>query len=414
MQAKLTTSTIKNLQPAEKPYEVVDVELKGFLLRVQPSGRMTFYYSYRTISGQRKRAKIGRFGSSLTSQQARDIATKLAASVIEGEDVQAQKAEARRKAAEDQLRTLGAFIQNNYAPWVLASRKTGQATLDRVNTYFGEWMSLGMADISVRRVEAWRTQQLKEGRKPSTVNRHVVALRGIISKAVEWGMLDHHPLEKLKPLAIDKSPKVRFLSSDEEARLFTALGQRDAAMKAARARGNKHRAERGYPLLPSLDDNTYADRLTPLVILSLKTGVRRGEAFDLMWEEVDLANRIVTIRGDTAKSGHTRHIPLSPTAQKVLSAWAGQSGACVGRVFPADDGGRLDNVKKSWAALLKAAKIEGFRWHDMRHDFASKLVMRGVPLNTVRELCGHADHNTTLRYAHLAPDHKADAVALIG
>lgn len=67
-----------------------------------------------------------------------------------------------------------------------------------------------------------------------------------------------------------------------------------------------------------------------------------------------------------------------------------------------------------WTSILEAAAIEGFRWHDMRHDFASKLVMKGVPLNTVRELCGHADLNTTLRYAHLAPDHKADAVALIG
>lgn len=72
-----------------------------------------------------------------------------------------------------------------------------------------------------------------------------------------------------------------------------------------------------------------------------------------------------------------------------------------------------DNVKNSWASILEAAAIESFRWHDMRHDFSSKLVMKGVPLNTVRELCGHAHLNTTLRYAHLALDHKADAAALI-
>jgi site-specific recombinase XerD len=64
--------------------------------------------------------------------------------------------------------------------------------------------------------------------------------------------------------------------------------------------------------------------------------------------------------------------------------------------------------------VLKDAKIEKFRWHDMRHDFASKLVMNGVPLNTVRDLCGHADLGTTLRYAHLAPEHKAEAVAQLG
>jgi site-specific recombinase XerD len=76
--------------------------------------------------------------------------------------------------------------------------------------------------------------------------------------------------------------------------------------------------------------------------------------------------------------------------------------------------GRLDNVRKFWASILTGAGITSFRWHDMRHDFASKLVMKGVPLNTVRELCGHANLNTTLRYAHLVPDHKTDAIALIG
>jgi site-specific recombinase XerD len=68
-------------------------------------------------------------------------------------------------------------------------------------------------------------------------------------------------------------------------------------------------------------------------------------------------------------------------------------------------------VDKSWQAVLKAAKIERFRWHDLRHHFASRLVQRGVDLNTVRELLGHADISMTLRYSHLAPEQKAAAVA---
>ena len=83
---------------------------------------------------------------------------------------------------------------------------------------------------------------------------------------------------------------------------------------------------------------------------------------------------------------------------------------CPGLVFPGKHGQRFDNVRKSWSRLLREAQITGFRWHDLRHDFASKLVMASVPLNTVRELLGHATLNTTLRYAHLAPDHKAEAV----
>lgn len=80
-------------------------------------------------------------------------------------------------------------------------------------------------------------------------------------------------------------------------------------------------------------------------------------------------------------------------------------------VFPGKDGDtEFNNMSKSWESLLKVANIENFTWHDMRHDYASQLVMSGVDLNTVRELLGHADLKMTLRYAHLAPAHKRLAV----
>jgi len=100
-----------------------------------------------------------------------------------------------------------------------------------------------------------------------------------------------------------------------------------------------------------------------------------------------------------------------------MTVWKAQ-GEGYGLVFPGKNGKRLDNVKTAWKSVLKVADLDypvmhhlHFRWHDLRHDFASKLVMAGVPLNTVRELLGHADLTTTLRYAHLAPDHKSEAVA---
>jgi site-specific recombinase XerD len=416
VQAKLSSTTIKQLSPSDRPYEVVDTQVKGFLLRVQPSGRMTYYYSYRSSAGARKRIKLGLVGD-LTPAQARDEATKRAGEVSKGVDVQKVKAVARKEAERARHRTLRSFIENHYEPWVKVNLKTADATLERINKNFKDYLPLSIEDISVRRVEGWRTAAAQRGLSAATINRTVNCLRGVLTKAVAWDFLEIHPLEKLKPLRVDKSPNVRFLSEAEESRLHEALSGRNEKLKAARSRANEHRLARGYPLKPDLSDKVHADRLAPMVILSLKMGLRRGELFDLLVGDVDLAGKVITVRGEGAKSGHTRHIPLSPLAFGTISSWlADHRDGVLGnaRVFPADSGGRLDNMRNSWKSLLQDAGISSFRWHDMRHDFASQLVMRGVALNTVRELCGHSDLNTTLRYAHLAPDHKSDAVSLLG
>jgi site-specific recombinase XerD len=99
-----------------------------------------------------------------------------------------------------------------------------------------------------------------------------------------------------------------------------------------------------------------------------------------------------------------------------LSRWKGQLKRTASNdlVFPSPKNGKkMGSCKSSWNSLMKRANIENFRWHDMRHDFASQLVMKGADLNTVRELMGHADMKMTLRYAHLAPNVKMKAVELL-
>lgn len=413
MKAKLSARTIATLKAKSKAFEVVDSDIKGFLLRVQPTGRMTFYYSYR-IGTDRKRVKIGVLGSGVTLQQARDKAVGFASQVINGEDIQANKKHALLFAKDAKAKTLKRFLETHYTPWALANLKAAQGSIDRIYYSFPELMDVPLSKISVSYLEKWRTEKLNLGRKPSTVNRCVGSLRSSLTKAVLWEIIDEHPLQKLKALQVDNTPKVRYLSWEEEQRLLIALTARDVDLKRSRTRNNEFRKERGYSLLIDLDRFQYADRMTPLITLSLKTGMRRGELFDLEWVNVDFERDIVTVTAETSKSKRTRHIPLSPSARFSLEQWKKQSLNISGRVFPADDGGRLDNVRKSWASILKEAGITQFRWHDMRHDFASKLVMKGVPLNTVRELCGHASIKTTLRYAHLAPDHKSEAVSLLG
>ena len=109
-------------------------------------------------------------------------------------------------------------------------------------------------------------------------------------------------------------------------------------------------------------------------------------------------------------------MPMNDTAYDVLSKWKEQSGKIVlsALIFPSPQtGAKINTCKTAWGSLLRRAQIENFRWHDMRHDFASQLVMAGVDLNTVRDLMGHADIKMTLRYAHLAPENRLQAVKIL-
>jgi site-specific recombinase XerD len=107
---------------------------------------------------------------------------------------------------------------------------------------------------------------------------------------------------------------------------------------------------------------------------------------------------------------------MNKVAFDTLSQWKSQARRTSpgSLVFPSPQTGKkMGDCRTSWENLVKAANIENFRWHDMRHDFASQLVMKGVDLNAVRELLGHADMKMTLRYAHLAPNVKMKAVELL-
>jgi integrase len=162
-----------------------------------------------------------------------------------------------------------------------------------------------------------------------------------------------------------------------------------------------------------LQDKTFADHLEPIVLLAMNTGMRRGEILSLRWENVSFETKTLTVLFEHAKSGKTRHIPQNGEAMRTLQAWQADTDGN-GIVFKDANGKAMTDIGKGWDKLLEDAGITNFRFHDLRHHFASKLVMASVDLNTVRELLGHGDLAMTLRYAHLAPEQKAAAVNLIG
>ena len=141
--------------------------------------------------------------------------------------------------------------------------------------------------------------------------------------------------------------------------------------------------------------------LKPIIIVALNTGMRRGEILRMKWADLDFSRGIVTV--PEAKNGEMRHIPMNAHLRKTLSEWrTHQTGE---DVFP------VGEFKRSWMRARKISDITRCRFHDLRHTFASRLVMAGVDLITVKELMGHKEIKMTMRYAHLSAEHKKDAVA---
>jgi len=209
----------------------------------------------------------------------------------------------------------------------------------------------------------------------ATINRHFAFLRHVLMLAVKDSKLTQNQVSGLK--FFPEVKRARWLAGDELVRLQGVMQQSD----------------------------------WKLVAFAIETGLRRGEQFRLRWDQVDLENGVLTL--PLPKGGKTRHVPLSEEAKTILrsfdsflrSAW----------VFPGlkEMTQPMDSrafLRRSFEPGLRQAGITGACWHSLRHTAASRRIMAGVDLVSVKEILGHRDIQTTLRYAHLAPGHLRDAV----
>ncbi len=401
---RITQTLINKSEPRKKRYVHYDDTVPGLILRVEPSGAKIYYAMY-TKDGKRSAYKIGS-ADILTVAQARDAATTFLSKVALGEELPGKHTEFNSVA-------LGAYLEESYFPWVRINRKSGDATIAMLKASFSFLWDVRVKAIDQISIERWRMDQLKSI-KPASINRILSAL----SSALNWGykrhIINENPLARLERLKErDSQVKVRYLSVEERRRFMKAIDDREKRLRTERDSHNVWLKERGLPALPDLKHIAFCDHIKPMILVSLNTGIRRGALFGLIWGDVDFSNRTLTLRPEEAKNERLHYVPMNDVVFDTLEQWHGQSSntSASALVFLSSRSGqRFDNCRSAWDALLKAADIQNFRWHDMRHDFASQLVMRGVDLNTVRELLGHADLKMTLRYAHLAPEAKARAV----
>ena len=235
------------------------------------------------------------------------------------------------------------------------------------------WRELPLASLTPARIEERLRGMRESGLSGSTVNRYRSLLSSLFAFALRTGRVTINPMRQVQRYK-ENDPRIRYLGDDEEAALRKIV------------RANFPERE------PELD-------------IALHTGIRRGEQFGLRWEAVDLKNLRIAVRGKTGR----RFVPLNSKARLALESLRLQS---TGSAFVCPDAqrdGQLD-WRRWFESCVRSADIENFTWHDLRHTFASRLVMAGVDLSSVQKLLGHKSILMTMRYAHLAPGHLQDAV----
>jgi integrase len=374
-------------------------------LYVGTSGKKVWYVRY-LLNEQEKTHKLG-ITNELSVAQARDMANDFMSRLKRGENPQ--------KKQTPKL-TFGEFLSKEYEQWILLNHGSGKKTLNMLRSRFAFLLSRSLEEIHENDIEKWRLERQKAEVKAATINRCTASLRSVFSWAVKRGFMESNPLSRLEKLKEhDSDVKVRYLSEDERKRLMAALDAREKQLCFHRKNHNQPLAEREDELMPELNGK-FADYLKPMILVALNTGIRQNNLFSLEWRDIDFESQTMTLRARITKSKKTTMLPINSVVVKTLTAWREQSPDTSPNalVFPSPKtGDKFDNCKKAWTGVMEDAGIENFRWHDMRHDFASQLVMKGIDLNTVRELMGHADLKMTLRYAHLAPKSKLRAAEVL-
>lgn len=261
-----------------------------------------------------------------------------------------------------------------------------QVLRGHLRPYFGARM---LRDLRIEHGHKFVILLKSHGRNPEGVNRIVSVLRALLNDAVRWQCLGSNPIQGMGSVK-NMVKHDSYLTEQEIAQLLRA----------------------------NLREPIY-----PFLVCALNTGMRRGELGGLLWDRVDFARGQIAITRvfdrwglrDTTKSGKKRVIPMNMEVRRVLEPlWKAQKSR---HVFCEPSGEPLDihHFGRDFKRALKKAGLgTDFRLHDLRHTFASQFMMKGGNIYDLQKILGHYALEMTQRYAHLSPDHLADAISIVG
>ena len=369
---RIIDKTVRELEAPQKGSKITyDDRTKGFGVRVNAAGNRAFILNY-YFKGRERRITIGSYPE-WSVVAARKQAEDYRRQVFQGTD----PLETR-----EQLRSAPTVkdMFQRYCSDHLPKKSARSASDDK-----SMWVNIILPQLGPKKVEDLRfTDCERLHRKvsldrPTRANRVIEVLRKALNLAIQWGWITTNPAVGIQKNVENK--RSFYLSGDQISDLLCALDVHPQKASAA------------------------------AIKLMLLTGCRRGEALNARWDQFDGGLRIWTKPAATTKQRLEHRVPVSKAVTGLLSDRIPTSTSPY--IFAAQNGAPLTDVKRTWAAVCKTAKLDQLRLHDLRHTFASLLVSQGQSLPVIGAMLGHTQTQTTARYAHLFDDSLANAAELV-
>ena len=363
---KLTNATIKAMvyEKANNNADLrFDDDLRGFGVRVYPSGRKSFIVSYRNATGTKKRHTIGNFGE-FTATEARRLSQDILANVRRGNDPQSERQEKRGEMNFAEL-------AERYLEYARDRKRSYKDDVQRLRDHVLPTLNhKKLSEINLRQLQNIHTS-VKKKLSPATANRVAALIKHVFTMAGKWSLLTDNPAQHLT--------------------MFREPPPRDIALPPEDCRKLIDACDK--------DDNVFAAGLFKLAMF---TGRRVGELLNAKWDHVDLDTGVLTL--PLTKAGERQFVYLNEPAAAVLRTLPHLEGTAY-IIAGSVPGKPLNYYRRAWKRILKDAGLDYFPPHGLRHNYASTLVAAGVPIEQVGHLLGHKNAETTRKYAHHRPDH---------
>ncbi|WP_226552562.1 site-specific integrase [Celeribacter naphthalenivorans] len=362
---KLTKRAIEGLETKPQSYFEWDSEVRGFGVRVYPTGKKTYVIQYR-VGKRSRRMTLGQHGP-LTTDEARKLAMRHLGHIAQGADPAEDKRRVRHAPTMAALcdRFLEEYAEQHCKPSTVRSYRTiiRNHVQPRLGSYLIE--DVKRADVAALHFDMRNT--------PYHANRTLMVLSKMFNTAEDWGLRDEgtNPTRRIKKYREEE--KKRYLSEEEQYRLGVAFEE-------------------------VLEEGSETIHVVSAFMLLMLTGCRRNEIAELKWDYVNYTHLDLP----DSKTGR-RRIPLPREAYDILMQLPRRDGNPY-VILGLTENGHITDLERPWRRIRERAGLNDVRIHDLRHTYASVAMKDGIDPFTLKEILGHKNLTTTLRYAHLADD----------